>query len=198
MVARLLHVIGHDAFVISHANRIHGARARDEVFLVGVFSAKLMRDQVAAVVEHFLVNEVVAVLLPAAWMHLRNVAAGRVAQRVDTDARECRAAAPFEIEVGEPHECAAFEVVVGKAWLAVVDVNAKRARVFGNVGNLHGGGAGRLGIAERAALACGERQRAAQRKGDGGKQRRKTRGYGARFMLARRYLHQSDAFLHWL
>ena len=30
--------------------------------------------------------------------------------------------------------------------------------------------------------------------GDGSKQRRKTRGYGARFMLARRYLHQSDAF----
>ena len=44
VVARLLHVIGHDVFVISHANRIHGARARDEVFLVGVFSAKLMRD----------------------------------------------------------------------------------------------------------------------------------------------------------
>ena len=99
----------------------------------------------AAVVEHFLVNEVVAVLLPAAWMHLRNVAAGRVAQRVGTDARECRAAAPFEIEVGEFHECAAFEVVVGKAWLAVVDVNAECARVLGNVGDLHGGGAGRLG-----------------------------------------------------
>ena len=140
----------------------------------------------AAVVELFLVNEVVAVLLPAAWMHLRNVAAGRIAQCVGADARECRAATPFEIKVGEFHECAAFEIVVGKAWLAAVDVNAKRSRVLGDVGNLHGGGVACPGIAERVALACGERQRAAQRKGDGGKQRRKTRGYGARLMLARR------------
>ena len=115
----------------------------------------------AAVVEHFLVNEVVAVLLPAAWMHLRNIAARRIAQCVGADARECRTATPLEIEVGEFHECAAFEVVIGKAWIAAVDINAKRSRVLGDIGNLHGGGVARLGIAERVALACGERQRAA-------------------------------------
>ena len=80
----------------------------------------------AAVVEHFLVNEIVAVLLPAAWVYLRNIAARRIAQCVGANARECRTAAPLEIEVGKFHECAAFEVVVGKARLAVVDVNAKR------------------------------------------------------------------------
>ncbi len=100
-----------------------------------------MRDQVAAVVEHPVVHEVVLVLHPARRMHARDVAARFAGHRVGPDARKRLAATPFEIQVAELHERAAIRVVLAESGLPVVDVDAQRPAVLRDVGDGRAGGA---------------------------------------------------------
>ena len=186
VVARAAHVVAHQLLVIQHAHRVERARARDQVLLVGVFSAQLVRDQVAAVVQHAVVDEAVFALHPAARVHLRDVAAFLVGYGVGPDAREGGAATAFEIQVAELHERPARLVLRCKPGRTVVDIDAQRAGVGGDVGDGRLGGSrvvgsGGAGAAVRAAhgaavaggaiadadgaARCGKRERERQRQG---------------------------------
>lgn len=135
VVTRAAHIVAHQLLVIQHAHRVERARARDQVFLVGVFSAQLMRDQVAAVVQHAVVDEAVFALHPPAWVYLRNVAALLVGYGVGSDACESGAAAAFEIQVAELHKRSARLVLRRKPGHAVVDIDAQRAGIRRDVGD---------------------------------------------------------------
>ena len=184
VVARAAHVVAHQLLVIQHAHRVERARARDQVLLVGVFPAQLVRDQVAAVVQHAVVDEAVFALHPAARVHLRDVAAFLVGYGVGPDACEGGAATAFEIQVAELHERPARLVLRREPRLAMVDVDAQRAGVGGDVGDGRLGGSRVLvgaGAAVRAvdgaagaggaiadadgASRCGKRERERQRQG---------------------------------
>ena len=97
VVARVAHIVAHQLLVIQHAHRVERARARDQVLLVGVLPAQLVRDQMAAVVQHAVVDEAVFALHPPAWVYLRNVAALLVGYGIGPDSCEGGAAAAFEI-----------------------------------------------------------------------------------------------------
>ena len=186
VVARAAHVVAHQLLVIQHAHRVERARARDEVLLVCVLPAQLVRDQVAAVVQHAVVDEAVFALHPPAWVYLRNVAALLVGYGVGSDACEGGAAAAFEIQIAELHKRSACLVLCRKPGHAVVDIDAQRAGVGGDVGDgrlggSHVVGAGGAGAAVRAAdgaavaggaiadadgaARCGKRERERQRQG---------------------------------
>ena len=135
VVARAAHVVAHQFLVIQHAHRVERARARDQVLLVGIFSAQLVRDQVAAVIQHAVVGEAVFALHPAAWVYLRDVAALLVGYGVRSDSCEGGAAAAFKIQVAELHKRPARLVLRRKPGHAVVDVDAQRAGIRRDVGD---------------------------------------------------------------
>lgn len=124
VVARAAHVVAHQLLVIQHAYCIERARARDQVLLVGVLPAQLVRDQMAAVVQHAVVDEAVFALHPPAWVHLRDVAALLVGYGIGPDSCEGGAAAAFEIQFAELHKRPARLVLGREPGLAVVDVDA--------------------------------------------------------------------------
>ena len=154
VVARAAHIVAHQLLVIQHAHRVECARPRDQVLLVGVFSAQLMRDQVAAVVQHAVVDEAVFALHPPAWVYLRNVAALLVGYGVGSDACEGGAAAAFEIQVAELHERPASLVLRREPGLAVVDIDAHRAGVRRDVGDGRLRGLRVAGVAVRAGVSA--------------------------------------------
>ena len=135
VVARAAHVVAHQLLVIQHAHRVERARARDEVLLVCVLPAQLVRDQVAAVVQHAVVDEAVFALHPPAWVYLRNVAALLVGYGVGSDACEGGAAAAFEIQVAELHKRSVRLVLRRKPGHAMVDIDAQRAGIRRDVGD---------------------------------------------------------------
>ena len=154
VVARAAHIVAHQLLVIQHAHRVERARARDQVFLVGVFSAQLMRDQVAAVVQHAVVDEAVFALHPAAWVYLRDVAALLVGYGVRSDSCKGGAAATLEIQVAELHERPASLVLRREPGLAVVDIDAQRAGVRRDVGDGRLRGLRVAGVAVRAGVSA--------------------------------------------
>ena len=134
----------------------------------------------AAVIQHAVVDEAVFALHPAARMHLRDVAALLVGYGVGPDSREGGAATAFEIQVAELHKRPARLVLGREPGLAVVDVDAQRAGVRGDVGDGRLGGLRTLagaavGAADGAAgvggaiadadgaARCGKRERECQR-----------------------------------
>ena len=153
VVARAAHVVAHQFLVIQHAHRVERARARDQVLLVGIFSAQLMRDQVAAVVQHAIVDEAVFALHPAAWVYLRDVAALLVGYGVGSDACEDGAAAAFEIQVAELHKRSARLVLRREPGHAVVDIDAQRAGIRRDVGDGRLRGSRVVGVAVRAGAS---------------------------------------------
>ena len=153
VVARAAHVVAHQFLVIQHAHRIERARARDQVLLVGVFSAQLVRDQMAAVVQHAVVDEAVFALHPPAWVYLRNVAALLVGYGVGSDACESGAAAAFEIQVAELHKRSARLVLRRKPGHAMVDIDAQRAGIRRDVGDGRLRGSRVVGVAVRAGAS---------------------------------------------
>lgn len=152
VVARAAHIVAHQLLVIQHAHRVERARARDQVLLVGVFSAQLVRDQMAAVVQHAVVDEAVFALHPPAWVYLRDVAALLVGYGIGPDAGEGGAAATFEIQVAELHERPARFVLRCKPGRTVVDINAQRAGVRGDIGDGRLRGSRVVGVAVRAGV----------------------------------------------
>ena len=73
MVAGLLHIVRHLIFKGQHPLHIHVAGAGDEIFLVGVFSGKLVADEMAAVIEVLAVHDVILHRLPAGGLHLADL-----------------------------------------------------------------------------------------------------------------------------
>ena len=134
MVVRAADVVAHQLLVIGHPHGVHRARAGDEVTLVGVLAAQLVRNEVAAIVEHLVVDEAVAMLDPARRVDLRDVAAFGIGDGFGSDKACRRPAAPLEVELAEIEERSARRVIGGESRLSLVDIDAERARVFGNIG----------------------------------------------------------------
>ena len=107
----------------------------------------------AAVVQHAVVDEAVFALHPPAWVYLRNVAAHLAGYGVGSDACEGGAAAAFEIQVAELHKRLARLVLRRKPGLAVVDVDAQRAGVRGDIGDGRLRGSRVVGVAVRAGVS---------------------------------------------
>ena len=126
MVVRAADVVAHQLLVIGHPHGVHRARAGDEVTLVGVLAAQLVRNEVAAVVEHLAVDEAVAMLDPARRVNLRDVAALGIGDSLGSNKAERRAAAPLEVELAEFHERPVRRVIGGESGLPLVDIDAER------------------------------------------------------------------------
>ena len=92
-----------------------------------VLAAQLVRNEVAAIVEHLVVDEAVAMLDPARRVDLRDVAAFGIGDSLGSDKACRRPAAPLEVELAEFHERSARRVIGGESRLSLVDVDAECA-----------------------------------------------------------------------
>ena len=99
MVVRAADVVAHQLLVIGHPHGVHRARTGDEVTLVGVLAAQLVRNEMAAIVEHLVVDEAVAMLDPARRVDLRDVTAFGIGDSLGSDKACRRPAAPLEVEL---------------------------------------------------------------------------------------------------
>ncbi len=134
MAAGLADMVAHRLLKAEHPFGAEVACAGDGVALVGVLAAQLEGDEVAAVVEHPAVDEVVLGLLPAGRMDLANIAAFLGGQRLGPQAGEGLAAASEVVERDVGLKCVGGRVVGGEAGLVAVEDDVKLTGLAVQVG----------------------------------------------------------------
>ena len=85
MVSGLLDVIRHHVFKGEHPLHVEIAGAGDEVLLIGILTAELIADEMAAVVQVLAVHDVIFHRLPAAGLDLADAVPFLHGHQVQTD-----------------------------------------------------------------------------------------------------------------
>lgn len=171
-VAGGAHVVGHLVLKREHPLNVEVARAGDEVALVGVLARELEPDEVAAVKEVSVGDEVViAHGVPAGWADHADGGALLGGHGGGAHDRLRRAAAPEAVERAV-RLLGPGEVGLGEGGDVVVDDGVGAPSVGGNLGEVEGrvcvGGGGRLVAVCGAGGGCGQGLHRAAGAGCGG------------------------------
>ena len=161
VVAGLLDVIRHHVFKGEHPLHVEIAGAGDEVLLIGILTAELIADEMAAVVQVLAIHDVIFHRLPAAGLDLADAVPFLRGHQVQTDVGIGGAAPAKQIQAAVSLERVGGEVLLGKAGLVVLEHHIGLAGEGRDVLQREGGGRGLKELA-----AAGQRRAEQQEEGD--------------------------------